>query len=156
MSAVTTSGAGTLFLDSKLDEAIDILALKETFRRHVEKGGVVMYPILTLALAALLISLFKIFELLSVKKASPKDLEIILDHLRSGRNEDALAHARHVQGPSGRMLTAALENIDADEDLVEEILSRADAGNSTQAGAFLTFYCRYCRYRAPSWGCSER
>ena len=42
MAAVATAGSGTLFLDSKLDEALDILNLQETIFEHIEKGGVVM------------------------------------------------------------------------------------------------------------------
>ncbi len=139
MSAATTSGSGTLFLDSKLDEALDILNLDETILEHIDKGGVVMYPILTLAFVALLISLFKVIELLSVKKASPRDLDTILDHLRNGRKEDALNFARGVKGPSGRMLTAAMENIEADEDLIEEILYEQMLGTQPKLERFLPF-----------------
>ena len=122
MAQVTTTGSGTLFLDTKLGQAFDILKLKETFWEHVQKGGLVMYPILTLALAALLVVIFKAIEISMVKKGKAKDLEVILDHLHNGRNDDALAYARGVKGPVGAMLTAALEHIDADEDLIEEIL----------------------------------
>ncbi|MBC9888569.1 MAG: hypothetical protein F7B06_01685, partial [Opitutae bacterium] len=139
MSAVTTTGSGILFLDSKLDEALDILNLKETLFEHIDKGGVVMYPILTLALVAFLISLFKVIELLSVKKASPGDLETILKYLRSGHKEDALRFARGVKGPSGRMLTAAMESIDAEEDLIEEILYEQMLGTQPKLERFLPF-----------------
>ena len=113
--------------------------LKDTIIEHIEKGGVVMYPILTLAFVALAISLFKVIELLSVKKASPQDLETILDHLRSGRKEDALNFARGVKGPSGRMLTAAMESIDAEEDLIEEILYEQMLGTRPKLERFLPF-----------------
>ncbi len=139
MSAAATSGSGTLFLDSTLDQALDILELKETVIEHIEKGGVVMYPILTLAFVAFAISLFKVIELLSVKKASPQDLETILDHLRSGRREDALNFARGVKGPSGRMLTAAMESIDAEEDLIEEILYEQMLSTRPKLERFLPF-----------------
>ena len=139
MSAVATTGSGILFLDSKLNEALDILNLKETLFEHIDKGGVVMYPILTLALVAFLISLFKVIELLSVKKASPRDLETILKYLRNGRKEDALKFARGVKGPSGRMLTAAMESIDAEEDLIEEILYEQMLGTQPKLERFLPF-----------------
>ncbi len=98
-----------------------------------------MYPILTLALVAFLISLFKVIELLSVKKASPGDLETILKCLRNGRKEDALKFARGVKGPSGRMLTAAMESIDAEEDLIEEILYEQMLGTQPKLERFLPF-----------------
>ena len=122
MTAVTTTGSGTLFLDTKLGQAIDILKLKETIKEHIKKGGLVMYPILTLAFAAFIVSIFKAIEIVSVKKAKSRDLEVILDHLNNGRNDDALAYAKGVKGPVGEMLTAALEHIDYDDELIEEIL----------------------------------
>ena len=85
---------------------------------------------------AFLISLFKVIELLMVKKASPKDLDTILDYLRNGRKEDALRFAQGVKGPSGKMLTAAMENIEAEEDLVEEILYEQMLGTHPSWSAF--------------------
>lgn len=122
MTAVTTTGSGTLFLDTKLGQAIEILKLDETIQEHIAKGGLVMYPILLLAFAAFLVIIFKAIEIATVKKGKAKDLEIILDHLHNGRKDDAIGYARGVKGPVGEMLVAALENIEADEDLIEEIL----------------------------------
>ena len=139
MSAVTTAGNGILFLDSKLDQALEVLQLQDTIIEHIQKGGVVMYPILTLALVAFLICLFKVIELLMVKKASPQDLETILELLRNGRKDEALNFAQGVKGPSGRMLTAAMENIDAEEDLIEEILYEQMLGTQPKLERFLPF-----------------
>jgi biopolymer transport protein ExbB len=122
MADVTTTGQGTLFLDPKLGQALDIRRLTESLPDHIKKGGLVMWPILILALAAFVVSIFKAIEIVSVKKGKVKDLEVILDHLDNGRAEDALGYARGIKGPVGGMLVAALEHIDADEDLIEEIL----------------------------------
>ena len=139
MAEVTTSGQGTLFLDVKLGQALDIRNLSETLWEHIQKGGLVMWPILVIAAAAFLISIFKLFEIASVKRGKIKDLEVILDHLNSGRPDDALAYARGIKGPVGEMLVAALEHIDADEDLIEEILYERMLSTQPKLERFLPF-----------------
>lgn len=139
MADVTTSGQGTLFLDVKLGQALDIRRLKETVAEHIKKGGLVMWPILIIATAAFLISIFKVFEIASVKKGKVKDLEVILDHLNNDRADDALAYARGIKGPVGEMLVAALEHIDADEDLIEEILYERMLSTQPKLERFLPF-----------------
>ena len=139
MVAVTTTGQGTLFLDPKLGQALDIRRLTESLPDHIKKGGLVMWPILILAFAAFVVSIFKAFEIVSVKKGKVKDLEVILDHLNNGRAEDALGYARGIKGPVGGMLVAALEHIDADEDLIEEILYEKMLNTQPKLERYLPF-----------------
>lgn len=139
MADVTTTGQGTLFLDVKLGQALDIRNLTESLPEHIKKGGLVMWPILIIAAAAFLISIFKVFEIASVKKGKIKDLEVILEHLNSDRADDALAYARGIKGPVGGMLVAALEHIDSDEDLIEEILYERMLSTQPKLERFLPF-----------------
>lgn len=139
MADVTTTGQGTLFLDVKLGQALDIRNLTESLPEHIKKGGLVMWPILIIAAAAFLISIFKVFEIASVKKGKIKDLEVILEHLNSDRADDALAFARGIKGPVGGMLVAALEHIDSDEDLIEEILYERMLSTQPKLERFLPF-----------------
>ncbi|MDG2168251.1 MAG: MotA/TolQ/ExbB proton channel family protein [Opitutales bacterium] len=139
MADVTTSGQGTLFLDVKLGQALDIRNLTESLPEHIKKGGLVMWPILIIAAAAFLISIFKVFEIASVKKGKIKDLEVILEHLNNDRADDALAYARGIKGPVGEMLVAALEHIDSDEDLIEEILYERMLSTQPKLERFLPF-----------------
>lgn len=139
MKALTTGGSGTLFFDSKLGQALDILLLKEPILDHIAKGGLVMYPILALATAAFLVSIFKAFEIASVKKAKPQDLATILDHINNGRNDDALAYANGVKGPVGEMMTAALEHLDFDDEVIEEILYEKMLGAQPKLERMLPF-----------------
>jgi len=139
MADVTTSGQGTLFLDVKLGQALDIRNLTESLPEHIKKGGLVMWPILIIAAAAFLISIFKVFEIASVKKGKIKDLEVILEHLNNDRADDALVYARGIKGPVGEMLVAALEHIDSDEDLIEEILYERMLSTQPKLERFLPF-----------------
>ncbi len=139
MADVTTSGQGTLFLDVKLGQALDIRNLTESLPEHIKKGGLVMWPILIIAAAAFLISIFKVFEIASVKKGKIKDLEVILEHLNNDRADGALVYARGIKGPVGEMLVAALEHIDSDEDLIEEILYERMLSTQPKLERFLPF-----------------
>ena len=139
MAEVTSTGSGTLFLDAKLGQAYDILELEETLVEHFNKGGLVMWPILVLATAAFIVSVFKVIEIAAVKKGNPKDLAVILDHLNNDRKEDALGYARGVKGPVGEMLTAAMEHIDYSEDLIEEILYEKMLNTQPKLERFLPF-----------------
>jgi biopolymer transport protein ExbB len=139
MADVTTTGQGTIFLDTKLGQAQDILNLSESVPEHIKKGGLVMYPIIILAIAAFIISVFKVFEIASVRRGKVQDLNVILDHLQNKRQADALAYARGIKGPVGSMLVAALEHIDADEDLIEEILYEKMLSTQPKLERFLPF-----------------
>jgi biopolymer transport protein ExbB len=139
MADVTSTGSGTLFLDAKLGQAYDILELEETLVEHFNKGGLVMWPILVLATAAFIVSIFKVFEIAAVKKGNPQDLEVILDHINNGRKDDALEYAKGVKGPVGEMLTAAMEHIDYSEDLIEEILYEKMLNTQPKLERFLPF-----------------
>ncbi len=85
-------------------------------------GGPTMFAIIGLLVIGILISIFKFFELIAVRKAKEEDLQTVLNNLRDGDKEAALAHARSIGGPSGEMLTAAVENADEDKEVIEEVL----------------------------------
>ncbi len=123
MIDLTSNGNGVMFFDSKLGEALDILQLKESRLEHFKRGGVVMWPIGLLALAAALVSIFKIIEIARVKTSKPEDLDKILDFINAGDKEGAMNYAKNVKGPVGEMLSAALPHVGGgDDDLVEEML----------------------------------
>jgi biopolymer transport protein ExbB len=81
-----------------------------------------MYPILGLASFAFIVAIFKWFEIGGVKRARPQDIKVILEHLKKGDKDQAMAKASSVKGPVGEMLKAAVEYSDNDLELLEEIL----------------------------------
>lgn len=109
-------------VDTTLGDAAKIAATRESIPEEIKRGKVVMYPLLGLATCALIIAIFKWFEISGVKEARARDLHLILEQIRAGEVEAALAHAKSVKGPVGRMLVAAVENVDADPGLIEEVL----------------------------------
>ena len=55
--AVTGTGTGQLPLDSTMGNALKIKQVEETWWEHINKGGVVIWPLLALGLAAALVAL---------------------------------------------------------------------------------------------------
>ncbi len=122
IATLANTGKGNAPIDTTLGDALKLAATEETIIEHIKKGGVVMFPILGLAAFALLIAIFKWFELSGVKAAQENDVSIILKHLKDGEKEKALAHAKSVRGPVGEMLTSAVENADRDKEILEEVI----------------------------------
>lgn len=122
ISGLVSTKQGMVPIDATLGDAFKIESTRETQLEEIKKGGLVMYPILGLATFAFIVAIFKWFEISSVKQAREQDLRIILQYLKSGEKEKAIALAKSVKGPSGELLTAAVTNAEADLDLIEEIL----------------------------------
>ena len=122
ISGFVSTRKGIVPIDATLGDAFKIEATRETQLEEIKKGGLVMYPILGLATFAFIVAIFKWFEISSVKQAREQDLRVILQHLKSGEKENAIALAKSVKGPSGALLTAAVTNAEAALDLIEEIL----------------------------------
>ena len=119
---VSESRTGSIPVDPTMGNARLVIQTKETFIEHVQKGGVVIYFILGLAALALIIALFKWFEISGVKRARPEDLHDILDLLRNNDSEAALLRAKKIKGPVGLLLTDAVNNAGESKDLLEEVL----------------------------------
>jgi biopolymer transport protein ExbB len=122
ITSLATTGSGKLPIDSSLGNAIKIELTSETLWEHINKGGMVIWFILALAAAALLVSIFKYFEINSVKRPKPGDLQTILNHLNRGEKDQALALASGLSGPFGDLLVAGVNHADEEKELLEEIL----------------------------------
>jgi len=120
--ALTTTGTGNLPVDPSLGNAIKIELTSETLWQHINKGGMVIWFILGLALAASLVSIFKWFEINSVKRPKPGDLQTILNDLNKGDKDAALAKASSIPGPFGELLIAGVNHANEEKELLEEIL----------------------------------
>jgi biopolymer transport protein ExbB len=119
---LTTTGTGTLGVDPTLGNAIKIASVRETLVEHFLKGGVVMWPMLLLALAALVVAGIKWVQLARTPLASAADLQKVVDQLNSGNATAALTHARTIPGPAGQLLVAAVEHADEKKEYIEEVL----------------------------------
>lgn len=115
-------GSGPLPLDSTLGDAFAIEETRETLWEHIQKGKIWIWPILTFAALALLVTIFKAFEVYTVKMPRPGTLHTILKLLDEGKKEEAEQYAKSIPGPAGKMLLDGVLHADESKELVEEVL----------------------------------
>ena len=120
--AVTGSGTGQLPFDSTMGNALKIKQVEETWWEHINKGGVVIWPLLALGLAASLVALVKWVQLANLRRIQPSDLQSILDHVNDNDTASALALAKRIRGPAGELLQTAIQNAGESKEMIEEIL----------------------------------
>jgi biopolymer transport protein ExbB len=119
---VVERGEGVLPFDPSLGNAQKIAATKETLVEHISKGGVVMVPILALAAAALIVAIYKYFQIARYRQPSVRTVNVLLDDVRKGDRAAAERRAAQIGGPTGEMLRSGIEHIDEPKDLVEEVM----------------------------------
>lgn len=122
IKTLTESGSGMMPVDASEGDALKLVLVQETLVEHIIKGGPTMVPLLGMAFFALIISLFKLFEILSVKSPRAGTLQRILDSLNAGNKQQALEAANSVDGPFGDLLVAGVEHADQEKELLEEVL----------------------------------
>ena len=122
IAAVVGSGSGQLPLDSTMGNALKIRQVEETWWEHINKGGVVIWPLLALGLAASLVALVKWVQLANLRRIQPSDLQSILDHVNDNDPASALALAKRSRGPAGELLQTAIQNAGESKEMIEEIL----------------------------------
>ena len=103
--AVTGSGTGLVPFDSTMGNALKIKQVQETWWEHINKGGVVIWPLLGLGLAAALVALIKWAQLARLQQVRPGDLQSILDRVND--NDPASASGLGQAHPGTRRRTTA-------------------------------------------------
>lgn len=117
------TGQGTqLLLDPTLGNAHVIEQVKETLWEHILKGGPVMLPIFVLAGAALLVALWKWLTLSLVRRPTSKRIKALLAAVAARDKVKAMAAAKAVGGPAGRMLAVGVEHLHEPRELIEEVM----------------------------------
>jgi len=122
-AAKTVADSKGLFpLDPTLGDAHKIEETKETVVEHFLAGGAVMWPILALALAALLVALWKWYELSRVRNYSDDSVRTLLSAVARHDRQAASDAAAVIGGPAGEMLSAGIDHIKEPRELVEEVM----------------------------------
>ena len=139
ISKTISSGAGELPFDSTMGNALKIKQVEETWWEHINKGGVVIWPLLGLGLAAALVALIKWFQLSALKQVRPSDLQAVLDKVNENDTASALALAKRIKGPAGELLETAIQNTDQSKEMLEEILYERMLHTKPKLDRFLPF-----------------
>ena len=115
-------GTGWLPFDSTLGKAQKIAETKETLVEHMEKGGIVMIPILGLAALALLIVFLKWIQLARIPMPSERKIVPLLNDFHHRRYQEAKERIAQLKGPVSHMLQTAIDHISEPKELVEEMM----------------------------------
>jgi biopolymer transport protein ExbB/TolQ len=130
---------GQFPLDPTLGNAHKIEETRESFIEHIKKGGPVMYPIFTLAGAALLVALYKWFFLSLSRKPSQKQIRGLLDAVAKHDEGSALERAGKIRGPVGSMLVEGVKHLKEPCELIEEVMYERVLSTRLKLQRFLPF-----------------
>ncbi|MGB0332355.1 MAG: hypothetical protein ACPGPE_11135, partial [Planctomycetota bacterium] len=108
---LVAKGAGMAPFDATLGNAYKMEATRETLLEHVQKGGVIIYPILGMAALAALVAVIKWLTLLFVRTPSRKAMNALMSAVADGDAESAQRRVKELRGPAGKMLTAGVANL---------------------------------------------
>ena len=126
--------------DPTLGLAVELEKTKETLLEHTKAGGFWIYPIILLALIALLAALVKWFQLAKIKEVAAMSVQRVINALNSGDAEKALSETKQMRHPARKILeqgiTFVKENPGASRDDLEESLYERylEAGPPLQRG----------------------
>lgn len=114
---------GSVPLDITQGAAIQLRQTEETLKEHLQKGGVIMLPLLALAVTCVVLSLYKFCSLLFVSsRGSEERVATIVAALRQGRIEAAMLLVRELRKPLGPVIAEGIEHRGAPKEHIEEIM----------------------------------
>lgn len=136
---VEGKAAGIEF-DPTLGLAVELEKTETTLLEHTKAGGFWIYPILLLALIALLTAILKWLQLARIKEVAANAVQRVITAMNGGEVETARAEAGRMRHPARRILEQGIdfvrENPGATRDDLEESLYERylEAGPPLQRG----------------------
>jgi len=122
LADVAKGQRASLPVDPTLGKALKTQKASKGLGGYVSDGGVVGYVIIGLGLAALLLTVFKAFEILGFPVAEADEVDGILDDLSRGDAGAAERRADRVTGISGELLATGVEHAGEKRGVLEELL----------------------------------
>jgi len=122
IAGLAQEGQGRLPFDATLGKALKKEKARKTLGQYVEDGGAVGYVILALAAAALLLTLFKLYEIVGFRVAEPEEVDGVLHEIGRGDTEGAFRRAEEVPGVAGEMLATGVQHAGEKREVLEEMI----------------------------------
>lgn len=126
IAALIEGKPASLSFDPTMGSAVALSETETSFLTHVKQGGFWVYPILLLALIALVTAILKWAQLAKIREFTAGSVQKILTSLNEGRREEALATASGIRHPARGLLERGIalvsENATASRDDIEEAL----------------------------------
>ncbi len=131
------TGNGILPVDPTLGDAVALAETKETWQEHLRKGGVWVIPILGFAILSMVVAIYKSVQIFFIRQPQPLVVHQIIDLLRKGNSEEALALASSQPGPTSEMLSQGVQHANESVELVEEVMFESILGAQPKLERFL-------------------
>jgi len=148
----TVKNKGGIFpFDPSLGNARKIEETQETLGEHLKKGGFVVYPIVGMFCLAVLVSLFKWFQLARIPMPSDKEIKPLLHAMLHDDHLEATETVGEIKGPVGIMLQAGVAHVSEPKDLVEEVMYEEMLTTRLQVNKWTPFIA-ICASSAPLLG----
>ncbi|MCC5022328.1 MAG: MotA/TolQ/ExbB proton channel family protein [Candidatus Synoicihabitans palmerolidicus] len=122
INSFVASGSGSVPLDPTLGRALAIATTKETLGEHFMKGGIWMWPIAFFSLLAIVITAFKLVDVMSLKLMPASSINEINTLLKQDKLPEALHIANQHNGPAADMVKTGLKNFHLSRELLDEFL----------------------------------
>ncbi len=122
IASFVKTGSGTLPVDTTQGRALAIATSNETLVEHFLKGGLWMWPIAFFGVLAVMITGFKLLDILSIKQLPAATLKEVLDLVGQDKLPDALHVVNKIDGPAAAMIKTGLQNAHLSKELLEEFL----------------------------------
>ncbi|MDP0500131.1 MAG: MotA/TolQ/ExbB proton channel family protein [Verrucomicrobiota bacterium JB022] len=121
-TAASADNAVAIPLDPTNGRALRIATATKSIGEYVEDGGPIGYVIIVLGTCAILLALFKIYDILRLHVERPKALDEILEQLDRGDSTAALKRAQQVPGRAGEIMVEGVHHYREPRELLEELL----------------------------------
>jgi biopolymer transport protein ExbB len=124
-AAIRTLAAGDAArvpVDVTGGDAIQVAEARTTLLQHWRKGGFVMIPLLAVALAAVVLAIWKTLELALIQVKPGPQLEAAVDAARRGEAAAAREAAAGIRQPLRSLVEEAIEHRHSARDHLEEIM----------------------------------
>ncbi len=105
----------------------------------LRKGGIWVWPIIGVALIALVCAFLKFMQLAKIKNPETGWLSGVLDDLRSGNVEAAIDASKGVNHPVGEVISESLTGYDKGADMVEDMIYERMIGVQEKLRKWLPF-----------------
>lgn len=126
IAALIEGKSASLSFDPTMGSAVALSETETDLLTHVKQGGFWVYPILLLALIALVAAILKWVQLSRIREFSAASVQKVLGALNDGRPAEAMTAASGIRHPARTLLergiTIVSENPKASRDDVEEAL----------------------------------
>ncbi|GHB99223.1 MotA/TolQ/ExbB proton channel family protein [Cerasicoccus arenae] len=112
----------TLPLDASNGRALRLTQEHEDIADHLRSGGVWVWPILTLAVLALAVFIYKVVEIGIVRMPSDAALDSLFKDLSNGRIDAAKEQIARLRDPAKSLLAEALERVGQPREVLEDLM----------------------------------